>query len=290
MQQQDAIIIIVLIFVLVSLTAFIFQFWQKYQNKKALAKLLDANTINTYGDIKTILVMAQEQRIPLVIKRNAKGKPFSSFPIKIDNDPKSSTILIDSLFPEEGNELISGSQFISVAFFLKNTESEYLNIPYVFNASYIRGETYRSYPALRISFPKTIKRNQRRNYNRVEPSIGEPISITLKLEDEEVIENMDNISGGGIGFYTNLDKSILWPGNKIKSASFTLPDGTEITTQLIVRWITKNVPEEIASKKGLHFYCGTEFIELDNTSRKKIIQYILKREREELRKLSKEYD
>ena len=94
----------------------------------------------------------------------------------------------------------------------------------------------------------------------------------------------------GVGFYTNLDRSVLWPGNKIKSMSFNLPDGTEITSQLIVRWVTKNVPDEIVNKKHLHFYCGAEFAELNEALRKKIILYIIEIEREELRRISKIFD
>jgi len=290
MQQQDAIIIICSIFIVVSLIAFMFQLWQKRQIKNALAKLLDADVLSTHKDIKTILVMAQDQRVPFVIKKNAKGKSFNSFLIKIDSSSNPTTLLIDSLFPEEGNELIVSSQFISVSLFPKNTESEYLNLPYVFNALYLRGETYRGHPALRISFPETIKRNQRRNYKRVEPSIEQPINITLKLKDGEVTENVDNISGGGVGFYTSLDKSILHPASKINSVFFTLPDGTEITCQLIVRRFTKNVPKETSSSKHYYFYCGAEFMDLDNALRKKIILYVLQREREVLKRLSREFD
>jgi len=290
MQQQAAIIIISLIFVVVSLIAFTFQIWQKRQIKNALAKLLDADVLSTYKDITTILAMAQKQRVPFIIKRNAKGESFNSFLIKIDSISTPHTLLIDSLFPEEGNELIVTSQFISVAFSLKNTESEYLNIPYVFIIHYLRGETHRGHPALRISFPETIKRNQRRNYKRVEPLIKEPINIALKFKDREVTENVANISGGGIGFYTNLDKSILRPGSKINSVFFTLPDGTKITCQLIVRRITRNVPKEISNSKHYPFYCGAEFVDLDNVLNKKIILYVLQREREDLKRLSREFD
>jgi len=288
MQQQEAVILISSIFIIVFAIASIYQQWQKRQLEKTLARVLDADVLNSFEDIKTILTMAQEQRVPFAVRKNGRGKPFNSFLIKTDYS--SSALLIDSLIPEEGNELMVDSRFVDVEFFFRNTKKEYLNIPYNFHVVYLRRENYQNHPALRISFPESINRNQRRDYNRVEPSIEEPIEIILKLKDGEAIETVVNISGGGVGFYTNLDRSVLSPGNKIKSASFNLPDGTEITSQLIVRRVTRNIPGEIINKKNLHFYCGAEFAELDEALRKKIILYIIEREREELRRISKIFD
>ena len=288
MQQQEAVILISSIFIIGFAIALIYQQWQKRQLERTLARVLDADVLSSFEDIKTILSMAQKQRVPFAVRKNGMGKPFNSFLVKTDYS--SSALLIDSLIPEGGNELMVDSKFVGVEFFFKNTKEEYLNIPYTFHTVYLRRENYQNHPALRISFPESIKRNQRRDYNRVEPSIEEPIKITLELKDGKVIENMANISGGGVGFYTNLDKSVLWLGNKIKSVSFNLPDGTEITSQLIVRWVTKNVPDEIVNKKRLHFYCGAEFAELNEALRKKIILYIIEIEREELRRISKIFD
>jgi len=288
MQQQIAVILISSIFIIGFAIALIYQQWQRRQLKRILARVLDADVLDSFEDIKTILSMAQKQRVPFAVRKNGRGKPFNSFLIKPDYS--SSALLIDSLIPEGGNELMVDSKFVDIEFFFKNTKKEYLNIPYTFHAVYLRRENYQNHPALRISFPESIKRNQRRDYNRVEPSIEEPIKIILKLKDGEAIETVANISGGGVGFYTNLDKSVLRPGNKIKSASFSLPDGTEITSQLIVRWVTKNVPDEIVNQKHLHFYCGAEFAELDGALRKKVILYIIEREREELRRISKIFD
>lgn len=290
MQEQNVVLIISLMFGIVIIVAFIFQLRQKQQRKKDLSKVLDANLINTHEDIKAILKMVQEERVPFVVKKNGRGKTFKSFLIKTNFSPKSPIIMIDSLVPEEGNELVLDSQFISIEFFLKKTESEYFNTPYIFNAIYLKTETYKGHPALRLSFPGNIKRTQRRNYNRIEPSREGPINITLILEDREVTENLDNISGGGVGFYTNLDESILQRGQKIDLASFALPDGTEITSKLIIRWINKNIPEEIKNRKQFRFYCGAEFMDLDKALREKIVQYVLKKERDDLKKLSMEFE
>lgn len=290
MKQQYAILLISLIFIITFLIAFLFQLWQKRQGKQATANILDANIFNTYNEIKTVLVKTQEQRLPIIIRKNAKGNSFNSSLIKIDSSSNSPTLLIDSLIPEEGNELMANSKFISVDFALTETDNEHSSIPYTFNALYLQRETYQGHPALRLSFPKIIQRNQRRNYNRVEPSASEPIEITLNLGNIKAKENVVNISGGGVGFYSNLDESVLRLGKKIDSISFSLPDGTEITSQLIIRWVTKNIPKEILNKKHYHSYCGAEFIDLDKDLREKIVQYVIKRERDDLKKHSLEFD
>ena len=288
MQQQGSVILISSVFIIFFAIAVIYQHWQKRQLERNLARVLDADVLNSFEDIKTILTMAQEQRIPLAVRKNGRGKAFNSFLVKTDYS--ASALLIDNLIPEEGNELMVDSRFVDVEFFFKNTKEKYLNIPYNFHGIYLRRENYQNHPAMRISFPESINRHQRRDYNRVTPSAEEPIEIILKLKNGDATETMANISGGGVGFYTNLDKSVLSPGKKINSASFNLPDGTEITSQLIVRWISKKVPLEIINKKKLHFYCGAEFAELDRALRKKIILYIIEREREELRRISKMFD
>ena len=290
MQGQNVVLMISLMFGMVIIVAFIFQLRQKQQREKDLSKVLDANLINTHKDIRAILKMVQEERVPFVVRKNGRGKTFNSFLINTNFSPKSPTILIDSLVPEEGNELVLDSQFISIEFFLKKTESEYFHTPYTFNAIYLNSETYKGHPALRLSFPKNIKRTQRRDYNRIEPSREEPINVTLTLKDRKVTENVVNLSGGGVGFYTNLDESVIQLGKKIDLASFALPDGTEITSKLIIRWISKNVPEEIRSRKRCYLYCGAEFIDLDKVLCEKIIKYVLKKERDDLKKMSMEFE
>ena len=69
-----------------------------------------------------------------------------------------------------------------------------------------------------------------------------------------------------------------------------MPDGTEITSKLIIRWISKNEPEEIKSEKQCYLYCGAEFIDLDKVLCEKIVKYVLKKERDDLKKMSMEFE
>jgi c-di-GMP-binding flagellar brake protein YcgR len=267
--------------------AYLFHFVQQ-QRSSALGKLVHANILENFEDIKNVLGIAQEQKVPLAIRVNARGNSFNSSIVEISLSSNPPTLLIDALFPNEGNGHIVKSEFISVEFFLKKSSKDYLNIPYMFSALFLRLEDYQGYPTLRISFPKIIKRDQRRNYLRIKPLKNEPIPITLKLGEQETKEVVYDISGGGIGFCTNLNKSVLFKGRLIDSVLFTLPDGAKITSKLTVSLFSKE--KHIINDVPLHYFCRAEFVELSEKSREKIIQYVIKKEREDITKLSRELD
>jgi len=283
MGQGNETILFLFISALLFVITFMSWLWQTHLRKKTLTRILDANALTTRKNIEIVLKIAQEQRSTFVIKKEAKGEPFNSFLLKNDLSQRSPILLIDSLFPKEGNDLIADARYISVVFYLKKTAGGDPNIPYMFNTHHLGKGTYQGYPAWKISFPEAIERNQRRNYKRIEPAEEKSIDITLTLDNQIVMESIANISGGGIGFYTHFDESVFWIGKIIDKSSFRLPDGTEISSPIIVRWLTKDIDKEISKKANL--YCGAQFMNSDNVKRNKIIKYVAGREREELRKL-----
>lgn len=50
------------------------------------------------------------------------------------------------------------------------------------------------------------------------------------------------------------------------------------------------MPEEIKSEKQCYLYCGAEFIDLDKVLCEKIVKYVLKKERDDLKKMSMEFE
>jgi c-di-GMP-binding flagellar brake protein YcgR len=268
------------IIIIAIVIAFIFQFLQKQRNKTTENKI-STDTFGHPEEIKTLLMMALRQKASLTIKINARGNAFISSIVEIPSFENPPTLLIDALSPKEGNEQIVKSEFISAEFSLKESINGYL-IPYKFTSHLLQLENYQGYPALRISFPKTIKKIQRRMYLRVKPSIKEPIVITLSLGNQDAQEFVYDISGGGLSFYTDLNASVLWTGKLIDSVSFVLPDGTAITSKLTVSSFSEKT--EVINGKHKHFFCSAEFVELTEKSRQNIIQYVMKREREELKK------
>lgn len=240
-----------------------------------------SDKIDNFTEIKHLLTNALAQRARVKVRLNGRHRSFLSGLI----DVTGSYVLIDALFPEEGNELIKESDFISIDFIIKEKGKKTFFIPYTFDSKFTKQQLYKGYPAIRIEMPTLIQRNQKRSYYRMEPSLKNPLFIRLHIEGRETVEKIANISGGGVGFYTNLSKEVLWKGRTIENASFDLPGYGEIHCPVIIHILTQNDNPVLIDGKSYFNYCGAEFGEIPAATRNNIIGYIIKQEREELRRM-----
>jgi c-di-GMP-binding flagellar brake protein YcgR len=247
--------------------------------------IFSAETIDDNTDIKTLLDTVARQRVRLRIRLNERRRSYSSSLIQIAD----SSLLIDALFPAEGNELIRDAGFIVVDFVLKGIEQQRLHLPYSFRSVYGQAEDFNGFPALRISFPRSITRNQKRSYLRISPPVNEPLFIEYAIGGRKMKEKIINISGGGLSFYTNQGKSVLSAGKLLDNISVALPADTVIQCSLIIRKLSQNEQPVFIDGIQIFNYCGAEFIELDETTRNKLIKYVVEKERLELRHLSREF-
>lgn len=238
--------------------------------------------IENHSDIMQLLSLMHSQKVRFKIRLNNRGSSFNSALLKAEQ----SYLLIDALFPSEGNDLITDANFITIAFAVKEAE----NIPYIFRATFLSPEVYQGYPALRITFPQSIKRDQRRNYHRVEPSVHEPLYVTFIIDGSSSTNKVANISGGGVAFYTNIGKSILWTGKRIDLASIILPHYTISNCMAIVYTMSRTTYPVLIDGKPHHYLCGAEFVDMDNVTRDKIIRYVIEKERDELKRISREFE
>jgi len=240
------------------------------------------DVIENHTDIMRLLAVIKDQKVRFKIKLNNRGTSFNSALLNFD----TSSLLIDALFPPEGNELIQHSNFITVSFTIREAN----HIPYIFRTMFLSGEIFQSYPALRIAFPQSIKRDQRRNFHRVEPSVQEPLYISFILDGSPLHCKIANISGGGVAFYTNVSKMTLWPGRHIDFASIILPHSTIRNCMAIVYTISQTAYPVLIDGKPFHFLCGAEYVDIDNATREKIIRYVIEKERDELKRVSREFE
>lgn len=273
---------IISIIVCALIIAYLFQKWLSLRKKLQSTRILSLDVIEDPLDVNAFLNKIIQQKARLIIRLNNRGESFNSALLKIDTP----TLLIDALFPYEGNELIDHSDFINVKFIIKETDG----IPYKFNSSYIMGENFKGYPALKISLPNSIERDQKRYFHRVEPSVIKPFYIKFFLDGSEIIEKVANISGGGVGFYTNLGKSVLWQGRHIDHVSVTLPGSPLNDCRIVVKTVSQIGYPVLIDGKPYHYYCGAEFVNLDDNTRDKIIRYVIEKERAELRRLTREFE
>lgn len=258
---------------------------QSRRNEKRV-RILHAEKIDHPDDIKTMLGTVMQQKVRLIIRFNNRKRSFASSLLSITPDK----LFIDSLFPEEGNELIEYSHFITVEFLIKKPDYDRLNLPYTFRSSFIRPDYFKDYPALLISFPEYIVRNQKRNYLRINPPVKEPLHIQFIIDEKTFKEKIINISGGGVSFYTNLVRSVLWPGRIIDAITIILPDAFVITCSLIIHKNSRNEKPVFIEGKPIYYYCGAEFTGINRETREKIVRYVVERERTELKRLSREFD
>ncbi len=249
-------------------------------------RLLLAERIEGPADIKAVLKEALRQKARFKVRMNARKRSFSSSLVDIG----SSSLIIDALFPEEGNILVSGSRFIEVDLMLREADNELLHIPYTFASKFISKERFQGYPAVRVEIPDLIRRIQRREYLRITPPIKEPIYIQFELDGKQISEKIDNISGGGIGFCTSLSKSVLWRGRHIEGITIALPGGRPVIhCNMNIKSLGQSDRPVLIDGKPYYFFCGAEFVGIEDTVRESIVHYVIEKERDELKRLSREF-
>jgi c-di-GMP-binding flagellar brake protein YcgR len=248
-------------------------------------RLSRAEKIDNPSDIKQLLKDAKKQRVRFRVRMNERKRSFNSSLVRLSGG----WLLIDSLFPEEGNTLIADAALITIDFNLKEDDRNLLVIPYTFTATFAGNETVDGLPALRITLPNIIWRVQRRNYLRISPPVNQPAYISFSLDETPVREKIANISGGGVGFYTTYSKSVLWIGRRLKNVVISIPGRDNIPCSITVHSLMQTEQTVLIDRKPYHFFCGAEFSDIDEKLREKIVQYVIEKEREALRRLSRGY-
>ena len=107
---------------------------------------------------------------------------------------------------------------------------------------------------------------------------------------KKITQKIENISAGGVSFYTNLTKSILWPGKRIENSIITLPDKSHVKCPLTIRSLFQNDEPLIIDGKKYFYNCGAQFMGINNSTRDNIIKYVLEKERKELMRLHREFE
>jgi len=256
-------------------------------NKNNLSQI---DFINNPSDIHNMLNLAINGKARIKLKINNREPSYNTSIIKKESILNHHTLLIDSLFPPEGNDKIQHSKSVVAEFSIKGIETKSQRIPYSFTTNYIDQREFKNFKSLRISFPKAINRGQKRDFLRVEPSVNQPLFIKLKIKDNIMTQKIENISAGGLNFYTNLTKTILWPGKKIEKVLITLPDQSHIKCPVVIKSIFQNNDPIIIEGKRYFYSCGAKFIGINNNVRDNIIKYVLEKERNELKNMHREFE
>ena len=259
-------------------------------SKISKSKLPKIDFINNPSDIHNLINLAIKDKTRIKLKINNREPSYNTSIIKKESILNNHILLIDSLFPPDGNDKIQYAKSAIAEFSFKGIESKSNLIPYSFTTNYIDQKEYENFKSLRITFPKAINRRQKREFLRVEPSVNKPLFIKFKIKDKKMTQKIENISAGGISFFTNLTKTVLWPGKRIEKILITLPDQSQFTCPILIRSIFQNNDPIFIGGKRYSYSCGAQFLEIDNSVRDNIIKYVLEKERNELKHLHREFE
>ena len=107
----------------------------------------------------------------------------------------------------------------------------------------------------------------RRRFPRVNAMVQYKI---IEKESSKKESNAENISAGGIAFFTydNIER------NSVLSLSISLPDETCFQVKAQVVWCDS---VQVSWAVEIHYECGVKFIEINEDSRQKISKYVFLR-------------
>tara|TARA_B100000315_G_scaffold259107_1_gene313660 strand:+ start:4427 stop:5317 length:891 start_codon:yes stop_codon:yes gene_type:complete len=189
---------------------------------------------------------------------------YSSMLIRLEKGEEP-MILIDTLIPEEGNDIIENSRKLTFSYIFKGKH-------FGFESKYI-GMEKEDFIAFKIAMPQEIKKEEHRRFVRIKPSLNEPVYV---LSEEGGVEEAADVSAGGLAFYT---ERIIEEGEIYDKFTFTLPPENHKmhTPAEVLRFIEGAAP----SRKDKHICC-IKFSDMKQSHTEILIKYVFQRERQSI--------
>jgi len=233
-------------------------------------RVIFSDDLITPTQIRSNLEEACTRNNHLIATIDERARTFSSTFIELGKG--NDFVLIDLLMPKDGNRIIEESSRVIIDY---NMEG----VMYSFEAKFV--ETVKGrFSSLKITFPSIIKKIQKRSAFRVSPSMENPIVVEIK---EGLIEEVADISEGGLAFYTRHTEGELSVGTTFEKLTFKLPTmHGQITTKAVVRSFIK------ASVAGVKNKCCVEFLNMKMPDKDAIAHYVVVRQREIIIKMKGE--
>lgn len=203
-------------------------------------------------------------KIPLIASIDNRTTTYKSMLLELEMENKH--IMIDSLMPNHGNEIITTSNNISIGY---NIEG----IMYYFDSKFIV-MVNEKFPSIKIAFPSIVKKVQKRNAYRVSPPMDNPLSVKVV---EGVTEKIADISEGGLSFYSKRTEKEMPVGTVFEKVTFKLPT---MDRHIIAKAKVKSFIKSSDPSKSRY---GMEFIEMRMADKDSIANYVLIRQMEMIR-------
>ncbi|HUT04358.1 MAG TPA: PilZ domain-containing protein [bacterium] len=183
-------------------------------------------------NVARLLRHATEKGLPLNIQIEAFTLRFHSrFASKTNLETHH--LVLESLSPEYGNELLSSNRFLSVQFSTGNFAVR-------FSAPFEKGWKEEGSWLWQIVFPSSAELMRQRRHIRVEPPAGKPVGVYGVVEDEAFLGAVVDISVGGALFTSKVLAPTLEAGKTIAHMQLRLPSRTIQVDARVVRTTALN--------------------------------------------------
>ncbi len=215
-------------------------------------------SLNTQAEIKSNLEYACNRNLQLVLKIDDMPVTFSS--VFLEMEKGCSAVIIDTVIPKDGNRHIESSKSIRVEYKIDG-------VLHYFDTRFVR-MVEGKLSSIKIAFPSTVNKVQRRKFFRVSPSVDNPIIVKIM---EGFTEKVADISECGLVFFTRRSDKEIKIGMVFERMKFSLPkEDREIITSGLVRCFIKG---------SVKNRCGIEFINMRLQDKDFIAQYVIMRQR-----------
>ncbi|MGP1614322.1 MAG: flagellar brake protein, partial [Pollutimonas bauzanensis] len=182
-------------------------------------------------EIQSLLRSIEEKKA--LLRMHVEGRSVAIITTILEIEPDGNTLIVDNSADEDFNRRISSAEKVSF-------ETNLDKVRIQFSVHRVSPCLQDNLPALRIPFPESIRRVQRREYYRVDIPVSEPALCTLSIADgkgarKDVKLQIQDISAGGVSILDNehlLDNSL---GTIYKDCTLDLPEAGTVVTGLQIK-------------------------------------------------------
>ena len=193
------------------------------------------------------------------------GSSYQSLILEVD--PQSRSVLIDELFPADGQSVMPGEPVEIV--------SQNKGMPMRFSSEIMALEMVDGVPAYRIDLPQKVQANQRRKFFRVMVPDEMEISARVDIGDQTPLCKINNLSSSGISLKVNRDVTPHLKANRtIEGLRIQLPDHDVVNCDLEVR------SYEYRKLPTRHTLIGGRLLRVSGSAQKKLDKILAQLQRE----------
>lgn len=196
-----------------------------------------------------------------------KGRSLTLVTVLLEIDEETQTIVVGDSVDDDFNRRLIAIDTVSF-------ETTLNKISVAFTSAQTDYCMHDGKPALRLLFPQSIRRMQRREFYRVNVPMGQPALCTLTSPTEITVAIKD-ISAGGISIIDDKHTLHKIPGTVYPKCQLVLPDTGTLETDLLVR---RSHDETLPNGKIICII-GCQFINLPNRMHILVQNYIGRLER-----------